>query len=354
MKILVINPGSTSTKIAVYDMDKELFSKSIEHSKEELAPFKKISDQLEFRKETILKALKEAGFDLSEFACISARGGNIHPVPSGTYIVNEKMVQDMLSLKYGAHPSNLGAPIAYELARQYNIPAFIVDPVVVDEMEMVNKITGLKGILRQAKDHPLNQKAVSREVAKSLGKKYEECNFVVAHLGGGISVAAHRKGRIIDVNNALNGDGPFSPERAGDLPNVSVVEMCFSGNYTKEEILKMLAGNGGFVSHLGTNSLKEVLSRIEQGDEYAKLVYDAMVLQISKWIGIMAVVLKGEVDGVILTGGMAKSEKLVNDIKEYVKFIAPVYTVAGEFEMKALMEGALRVLRGEEEAKTYE
>ncbi|MGC8576148.1 MAG: butyrate kinase [Caldisericum sp.] len=354
MKILVINPGSTSTKIAVYDMDKELFSKSIEHSKEELAPFKKISDQLEFRKETILKALKEAGFDLSEFACISARGGNIHPVPSGTYIVNEKMVQDMLSLKYGAHPSNLGAPIAYELARQYNIPAFIVDPVVVDEMEMVNKITGLKGILRQAKDHPLNQKAVSREVAKSLGKKYEECNFVVAHLGGGISVAAHRKGRIIDVNNALNGDGPFSPERAGDLPNVSVVEMCFSGNYTKEEILKMLAGNGGFVSHLGTNSLKEVLSRIEQGDEYAKLVYDAMVLQISKWIGIMAVVLKGEVDGVILTGGMAKSEKLVNDIKEYVKFIAPVYTVAGEFEMKALMEGALRVLKGEEEAKTYE
>jgi butyrate kinase len=354
VKILVINPGSTSTKIAVYDMDKELFSKSIEHSKEELAPFKKISDQLEFRKETILKALKEAGFDLSEFACISARGGNIHPVPSGTYIVNEKMVQDMLSLKYGAHPSNLGAPIAYELARQYNIPAFIVDPVVVDEMEMVNKITGLKGILRQAKDHPLNQKAVSREVAKSLGKKYEECNFVVAHLGGGISVAAHRKGRIIDVNNALNGDGPFSPERAGDLPNVSVVEMCFSGNYTKEEILKMLAGNGGFVSHLGTNSLKEVLSRIEQGDEYAKLVYDAMVLQISKWIGIMAVVLKGEVDGVILTGGMAKSEKLVNDIKEYVKFIAPVYTVAGEFEMKALMEGALRVLRGEEEAKTYE
>lgn len=354
MKILVINPGSTSTKIAVYDMDKELFSKSIEHSKEELAPFKKISDQLEFRKETILKALKEAGFDLSEFACISARGGNIHPVPSGTYIVNEKMVQDMLSLKYGAHPSNLGAPIAYELARQYNIPAFIVDPVVVDEMEMVNKITGLKGILRQAKDHPLNQKAVSREVAKSLGKKYEECNFVVAHLGGGISVAAHRKGRIIDVNNALNGDGPFSPERAGDLPNVSVVEMCFSGNYTKEEILKMLAGNGGFVSHLGTNSLKEVLSRIEQGDEYAKLVYDAMVLQISKWIGIMAVVLKGEVDGVILTGGMAKSEKLVNDIKEYVKFIAPVYTVPGEFEMKALMEGALRVLKGEEEAKTYE
>ncbi|BAL80366.1 butyrate kinase [Caldisericum exile] len=354
MKILVINPGSTSTKIAVYDMEKELFSKSIEHSKEELAPFKKISDQLEFRKETILNALKEAGFDLKEFACISARGGNIHPVPSGTYVVNEKMVQDMLSLKYGAHPSNLGAPIAYELSKQYSIPAFIVDPVVVDEMEMVNKITGLRGILRQAKDHPLNQKAVSREVAKFLGKKYEECNFIVAHLGGGISVAAHKKGKIVDVNNALNGDGPFSPERAGDLPNVAVVEMCFSGNYTKEEILKMLAGNGGFVSHLGTNSLKEVLLKIEQGDEYAKLVYDAMVLQIAKWIGIMAVVLKGFVDGIILTGGMAKSEKLVSDIKEYVGFIAPVYTVPGEFEMKALMEGALRVLKGEEEAKTYE
>lgn len=354
MKILVINPGSTSTKIAVYEDEQEIFSKSIEHPKEELSKFAKISDQFEFRKETVLKTLKEAGFDLKDFACISARGGNIHPVPSGTYIVNQKMVDDMLSLKYGAHPSNLGAPIAFELANQYNIPAFIVDPVIVDEMEMVNKITGLKGILRQAKDHPLNQKAVSREVAKRLGKKYEECNFVVAHLGGGISVAAHKKGRIVDVNNALNGDGPFSPERAGDLPNISVVDLCFSGNYTRDEILKMLAGKGGFMSHLGTNSLKEVLSRIEQGDEYAKLVYDAMVLQISKWIGIMAVVLKGNVDGIILTGGMAQSEKLVKDITEYVKFIAPVYTVPGEFEMKALAEGALRVLRGEEKPKTYE
>lgn len=354
MKILVINPGSTSTKIAVYEDEKELFSKSIEHSKEELAPFKKISDQLEFRKETILKTLKEANFDLKDFACISSRGGNIHPVSSGTYIVNEKMVEDMLSLRYGAHPSNLGAPIAFELSKQYGIPAFIVDPVVVDEMEPVYKITGLKGILRQAKDHPLNQKAVAREVAKKLNRRYEECNFVVAHLGGGISVAAHRKGRIIDVNNALNGDGPFSPERAGDLPNVSLVEMCFSQQYTKEEILKMLAGNGGFMSHLQTNSLKEVLKKIEEGDEYAKLVFDAMVLQISKWIGIMSVSLKGQVDGIILTGGMAHSTQLVEGIKEYVSFIAPIYVVAGEFEMKALMEGALRVLRGEEEPKTYD
>jgi len=354
MKILVINPGSTSTKIAVYEDEKEIFSKTIEHSKEELAPYPKISDQLEFRKEKILKALKEANFNLSEFSAISARGGNIHPVPSGTYLVNEKMVEDMLSLRYGAHASNLGAPIAFELSKQFNIPAFIVDPVVVDEMEMVNKITGLKGILRQAKDHPLNQKAVAREIAKRLNKKYEECNFVVAHLGGGASVAAHRHGKIIDVNNALNGDGPFTPERAGDLPNVSVVEMCFSGNYTKDEILQLLAGKGGFVSHLGTNSLKEVLKRIDEGDEYAKLVYDAMVLQISKWIGIMSVVLKGKIDGIILTGGMCYSDRLVKDIKEYVSWIGEVFVVAGEFEMKALAEGALRVLRGEEQVKTYE
>lgn len=354
MKILVINPGSTSTKIAVYEDEKEIFSKTIEHSKEELSPYPKISDQLEFRKEKILKALKEANFNLSEFSAISARGGNIHPVPSGTYLVNEKMVEDMLSLRYGAHASNLGAPIAFELSKQFNIPAFIVDPVVVDEMEMVNKITGLKGILRQAKDHPLNQKAVAREIAKRLNKKYEECNFVVAHLGGGASVAAHRHGKIIDVNNALNGDGPFTPERAGDLPNVSVVEMCFSGNYTKDEILQLLAGKGGFVSHLGTNSLKEVLKRIDEGDEYAKLVYDAMVLQISKWIGIMSVVLKGKIDGIILTGGMCYSDRLVKDIKEYVSWIGEVFVVAGEFEMKALAEGALRVLRGEEQVKTYE
>ena len=353
MRILVINPGSTSTKIAVFDDEKEIFLKSIEHSKEELAQFKKISDQLEFRKETILKALKEANFDISTFDAISSRGGNIHPVPSGTYLVNEKMVDDMISLRYGAHPSNLGAPIAFELSNQYGIPAFIVDPVVVDEMEMVNKITGIRGILRQAKDHPLNQKAVAREVAKKLGKKYEECNFIVAHLGGGISVGAHRQGKIVDVNNCLHGDGPLTPERAGDIPNISLVEMCFSGNYTKDEIVNILAGKGGFVSHLGTNSLKEVLKRISEGDDYAKLVYDAMILQISKWIGIMAVVLKGDIDGIILTGGMANSENVVKDITGYVKFLAPIFVVAGEFEMKALMEGALRVLRGEEKPKEY-
>lgn len=354
MKILVINPGSTSTKIAVYEDEKEIFSKTIEHSKEELSKFQKISDQLEFRKETILNVLNNEHFDLKRFNAISARGGNIHPVPSGTYIVNEKMVNDMLSLKYGAHASNLGAPIAFELSKEFNIPAFIVDPVIVDEMELVNKITGIKGILRQAKDHPLNQKAVGRVVAKQLNKTYEDCNFVIAHLGGGISIAAHRKGKIIDVNNALNGDGPFTPERAGDIPNVSLVEMCFSNQYTKDEILNLLAGKGGLVSHLNTNSLKEVFKRIQDGDEYAKVVYEAMVLQISKWIGIMSVVLKGKIDAIILTGGMCYSDKLVKDITSYVGWIAQVIPVPGEFEMKALAEGALRVLRKEEEPKTYE
>lgn len=353
MKILVINPGSTSTKIAVYENEQEIFSKNIVHSRDEISKYKVISDQLDFRKELVINTVKEAGFNLSDFSAISCRGGNVHPVESGVYRVNEKMVEDLLSLVYGAHPSNLAAPIGYEIGKQFNIPVFTVDHVVVDEMQQIAKITGLKGIVRHAKDHPLNQKAAAREVAKLLGKKYEECNFIVAHLGGGISVASHRKGKIIDVNNALNGDGPFSPERAGSLPNVDVVEMCFSGKYKKEEILSLLAGKGGLVSHLGTNSLIDALKMVEDGNEYAKLVFDAMVYQIAKEIGAHASVLKGEVDGVIVTGGLAYSEVLVRELKDYVSYIAPFFAVPGEHEMEALAKGALRALNGEEQVKEY-
>jgi butyrate kinase len=353
MKILIINPGSTSTKISIFEGEKELLSKKIHHSKEELATFKKISDQFEFRKNIILNFLKENGYSVNDFDAIGARGGNTHPLESGVYQVNKKMVDDLISLRYGAHASNLGAPLAYALAKEVNIPAFIVDPVIVDEMQPVAKITGLKGIEREARDHPLNQKAAAREAAKELGIAYEKGNFIVAHLGGGISVATHKKGKMIDENNALNGDGPFSPERAGDLPNIAVVNLCFSGKYTKEEIKKMLSGKGGLVSHLGTNSLIDVLSRIKNGDKYAKLVFDAMVYQISKEIGKHAVVLKGNVDGIVLTGGLAKSEELVNSIKDYVSFIAPVFVYPGEHEMEAIARGVRLALTGKEKIKEY-
>lgn len=353
MKILVINPGSTSTKIAVYEDEQEIFSKNISHSREEISKFPKISDQLEFRKEIVLEAMEEAGFKISELSAIACRGGNIRPVESGVYSVSEKMVEELLSLKYGAHPSNLAAPIGFEIGREFNKPVFTVDHVVVDEMQKVAKIAGLKGIERHAKDHPLNQKAAAREVAKKLGKKYNECNFIVAHLGGGISVASHRKGRIIDVNNALNGDGPFSPERAGNLPNIDLVEMCFSGNYTKEQLLSMLTGKGGLVSHLGTNSLIEVEKMIQEGNDYAKLVFEAMVYQVAKEIGAHAAVLKGDIDAVVVTGGLAYSEMLVEKLKDYISSIAPVFVVAGEHEMEALAKGVLRALKGEEEVKEY-
>ncbi len=353
MRILVINPGSTSTKLSIFENGKQIISEKISHSKEELSNFKKISDQFDFRKKIIEDFLKKHGFSISDFDAIGARGGNTHPLESGVYRVNQKMVEDLLSLKYGAHASNLGAPLAFSIASEVGIPAFIVDPVIVDEMQPIAKLTGLKGIMRKAKDHPLNQKAAARIVAEKLGKTYENANFIVAHLGGGISVASHKKGRMIDENNALNGDGPFSPERSGDIPNISLVELCFSGKYTKEEIKKMLAGRGGLVSHLGTNSLIDVLEMIKNGDEYAKLVFDAMIYQIAKEIGKHAAVLKGNVDAIILTGGLARSNELTEGIKEYVSFIAPVFIVPGEHEMEAIERGVRLALLGKEKIKEY-
>ncbi len=353
-KILVINPGSTSTKIAVFEEDKAVFSKTLRHSAEELKTFERIIDQLEFRKDAVLNALKEAGFDLNEFSAIAARGGLIHPVPSGTYLVNEDMVKDLKEGRYGEHASNLGALIAKDIASKIGKKAYIVDPVVVDEMEEIARISGLKGIKRKPLWHALNQKAVARRAAKDLRKEYENANLVVVHLGGGISVAAHKKGKVVDVNNALNGDGPFAPERAGGLPTVSLAKLCYSGKYTFEEMKKNLAGKGGLVSHLGTNSAIEVEKMIEKGDSHAKLIYEAMAYQIAKTIGEMATVLEGKVDAVIITGGLAHSDMLVNWVKERVSFIAPVKVYPGEDEMKALAEGVLRVLKGEEKEKTYE
>jgi butyrate kinase len=353
-KILVINPGSTSTKIAVFDGETSVFEKTIRHSSEEVKNFDKIVDQYEFRVGVILGELKNNNFRIEEFSAIAGRGGLLHPIESGTYKVNEGMVQDLLEGRYGEHASNLGAIISKSLGDRYGIPSFIVDPVVVDEMEPLARYSGLKGIERKAIWHALNQKAVARLVAKDVGRPYDKLNLIVVHLGGGISVAAHRKGRVVDINNALNGDGPFAPERAGGLPTISLIDLCLSKKYTYEEMKKMLAGKGGLVSHLGTNSAIEVEKRIADNDEYARLVYEAMAYQVAKSVGEMATVLMGEVDAIVLTGGLANSDILVNWIQERVSFIAPVLVYAGEDEMRALALGVLRVLRGEEKEKTYE
>jgi len=353
LKILAINPGSTSTKISLYENEIPIFTKNLSHSAEEIKKYDKISDQYEFRKEIILNAVKESGTDLSEIDVIVGRGGNMKPVQGGTYEINEAMVKDLKIGVMGQHASNLGGIIAHSIATELGICSYVVDPVVVDEFEEYARISGMPGIERKSKDHPLNQKAAARKAAKELGGTYADYNFIVAHLGGGISVGVHKKGKVVDVNNALDGDGPFSPERSGGVPIGSLVDMCFSGEYSKEEIKKKITGNGGLVAYLGTNDGREVQKRIKSGDKYAKLIYETMAYQISKEIGAAAAVLKGDVNAVILTGGIAYDNEFVSWIRERVEFIAPVKVYPGENEMEALVQGVLRVLRGEEQLKSY-
>ena len=354
MKQLIINPGSTSTKIAVYADEKMIFEKTIRHTNEELWPFNKVADQFQFRKEIVISALNENDISLNELDAVVGRGGVINPIEGGTYAVNDRMIEDAKLSVRGEHASNLGAMLARSIADEVNIPSFIVDPVVVDEMEDVARISGHPYFERICIWHALNQKAVARRAAKErFGKKYEEMNFVVAHLGGGISVGAHKKGRVIDVNNALNGEGPFSPERSGSLPEAQLVKACFSGNYSQAEINKMVVGKGGISAYLGTNSAKEVSDRAKAGDEKAKLIYSAMAYQVAKAIGEYAVVLDGNVDAILITGGIAYDNSFVQMIEDKVKFIAEVITYPGEDELLALAQGGLRVLNGIEESKTY-
>ncbi|GAB6118406.1 butyrate kinase [Thermoanaerobacter brockii subsp. lactiethylicus] len=351
--ILVINPGSTSTKVAVFRDKEPVFTETLRHSTEELSKYKSIIDQFEFRTQAILNMLKEKGISLSEIDAIVGRGGLLKPIESGTYIVNEKMIEDLKKAERGEHASNLGGIIAYTLAKEHNIPAYIVDPVVVDELEDIARITGMPEIEKSSIFHALNQKAIARRLAADLNKKYEEVNLIIAHLGGGISIGAHKHGRVVDVNDALNGEGPFSPERAGGLPVLDLVKLCYSGKYTYQEMKKKLIGQGGVVAHLGTNDVREVYKKIEEGDKKAELVLEAMAYQTAKEIGAMAVVLKGHVDAIGITGGIAYNEDFVKRISERVKFIAPVYVYPGEDEMLALAQGAYRVLSGEEKAKMY-
>lgn len=351
--IFVINPGSTTTKIALFEGERVVFAEELRHDVHELAAYKTVYDQRAFRTKLVRDAMKKNKVDLRTLDAIACRGGNMKPVEGGTYQVTPEMLQDLRIGVMGQHASNLGAIIGNDIAAEYGLPVYVTDPVIVDEMEDVARISGCPEIPRKSKDHPLNQKAAARKAAAELDSIYEKLNLIIVHMGGGISVGIHRQGRMIDVNNSLDGDGPFSPERAGGIPFGSLIDICYSGRYTKEELRKHLVGRGGLAAYLGTNDARQVVCRINEGDEKARLVYEAMAYQIAKEIGSGATVLKGQVDAIVLTGGLAHDSLLTGWIKERVNFIAPVMVYAGEFEMEALAQGAIRVLCSQEEPKQY-
>ena len=354
-KILIINPGSTSTKVAVFQDKEQVFKKNIKHSVEEIAKFDRISDQFSYRKDTILNELKNEGIDLGGLSAVVGRGGLLHPLTSGVYEVNEAMIKDLTAASYGEHACNLGGLIANDIAKEYGVKAYIADPVVVDEMEDVARYSGHPLFPRVSIFHALNQKMIARQHAEAVGKKYEDLNLIGVHLGGGISVGAHKKGRVVDVNNALNGDGPFTPERSGALPSGPLMKACFSGKYTKKDIDLMLKGQGGFVAYLGTNDALEVENAVKAGNKEWEKVYRAMAYQVAKEIGgLAASALDMDVDGIFITGGMAYDKNFCGIIKEHVDKIAPVYVYPGEDEMKALALNGLMVLNGETDVKVYE
>ena len=350
-KILAINPGSTSTKVALYDEERPSLDLTLRHTAEQIARYTNIIDQLGWRREMILTALSEHGFDIMQLSAVIGRGGLVRPIPAGVYEVNEAMRRDLTNATM-EHASNLGGLLAAEIAAMAGVKAYIADPVVVDEMEEVARLSGHPDCPRRSIFHALNQKATARLHCDRIGIVYEKANLVVAHLGG-ISVAAHKQGRVVDVNNALDGDGPFAPERAGSLPAGEFADLCFSGRYTRREVQKMLAGQGGLVAHLGTNSMMQVSERIVQGDEKARLVAEAMCYGISKQIGAMAAAMCGRVDAVILTGGIAHNEFVVRYIEQHCSFIAPVSVYPGENELESLVANALVVLRGTIVPKVY-
>lgn len=350
--ILVINPGSTSTKIAIFNQEgKEIFKETISHSAEEFSQFKSLSEQGSVRKKIILDTLKKKNIDTDSLKAIIGRGGVLKPLKAGTYEVNDKLIFDLKNSPI-EHASNLGGIITSEIAKTVDVPAYIADPVSVDEFTDIARISGLKGIERKSLLHTLNIRANAFRYAKEQSKKLEELNLIIAHLGGGISIAPIEKGKIIDVNNANDG-GPFSPERTGALPNKALIHLCYSGKYSEKELNKLITHQGGLVSYLGTNDLREVIKMIEKGDNYAKLIFEGMCYQIAKEIGAMAIVLKGKVEVIILTGGVAHSEILINRIKDRVGWIAPIVVYPGEEEMKALAEAVIRVIKGEEKVKIY-
>jgi len=352
MFILAINPGTTSTKMAVFQDDKMILEEKIEHSAASLQHYKNIFEQYDYRLNLILNVLKINQIDLRLLNAVVGRGGLLKPIEGGTYTVNQTMLNDLKNAIRGQHASNLGAVLAHGIAEPLGIPSYIVDPVAVDELEPVARVSGLPDFQRESLLHTLNHKAVARKVAKEMGKKYEELNFVVAHLGTGTSIAAHKKGRAIDLNDA-RGEGPFSLERCGGVNAYDMMRLCFSGKYTENELTEKMYAKGGVYAHLGTKDIREVQKMADSGDERAKLVLEAMIYQVAKEIGAQAAVLYGDVNRIILTGGMAYSHEIVDKIAAMVKFIAPIEVVPGEEELKSLYLGALRVLNGEETAKIY-
>jgi len=352
--ILAINPGSTSTKFSLFEEANLIFEKTLRHSPEELNHFEKITDQFHFRKDLIMNELSERKIDFARIAAVVGRGGLVKPIESGIYKVNQKMIDDLTAGISGQHASNLGGLIANDIASSFiSAEAYIVDPVVVDEMQPYARISGHPEIQRISIFHALNQKAVARIYATSVNRKYEELNLIIAHMGGGISVGAHKNGKVIDVNNALNGDGPFSPERSGGLPSGQLADLCFSGRYSHEEIKTMITGTGGMMAYLGTNSFIEVCKMAEDGNTDAILIFNAASYQVGKEIGAMAAVLNGKVDAIILTGGMAYQEEFTDKIKSMVGYMADIIVYPGEDEMKALAYNGLLALDGKIEIKTY-
>lgn len=352
-KLLIINPGSTSTKIAVYEDEKPVLTETIRHSSEEIGKYATIYDQFEFRKKVILDTLKKEGIELNTLNAIVGRGGLLKPIESGTYAVNDAMLKDLKVGVQGQHAANLAGIIANDIGKKLGIPAYIVDPIVVDELDPVARISGIPELPRRSIFHALNQKAVAKRYSKEHGKKYEDVNLIVVHMGGGVTVGVHKGGRVIDVNNGLDGEGPFAPERSGGVPEGALVDLCFSGKYTREEVRKKINGKGGVVAYLNTNDFRDAVDSRDKGDKKAKLITDAFIYQVSKEIGQCSTVLCGKVDAILLTGGIAYNKWVTGEITKRVGFIAPVVVYPGEDEMLALAQGGLRVLKGEEKAKEY-
>ena len=353
--ILAINPGSTSTKIAVYQNTNPVFLKNIKHTTDELKKFETIAEQYPFRKEIILKELEKAEIHMDYIQAVVGRGGLLKPIESGVYEVNDAMVRDLKNSPVGEHASNLGGLIALDIANSLpNAKAYIADPVVVDELSPLARVSGHPAFRRKSVFHALNQKAVARTFAKSIMRKYEDLNLIVVHLGGGITVGAHEKGRVVDVNNGLDGEGPFSPERSGTLPIGDLIKIAFSGRYTKEKLMSMVVGEGGLVAYLGSNSAYEIENRAINGDTEAKFYFDAMAYQVAKAIGSLCPVLYGNVDAILITGGIANSTYFVNQIIERCHRIAPIHVYPGEDEMRALALNGLMVIKGEVVPSVYD
>ena len=353
IKSLIINPGSTSTKIGVFEDETLLFEETLRHSTEEIAQYASIVDQKDFRKEIIMNLLKEKNFDIHSLQVVVGRGGMLKPIPGGTYAVTDELLEDLKIGKQGQHASNLGGILAREIGDSIGVPSYIVDPVVVDELMPIARYSGVPELPRTSVFHALNQKAVAKRFAKEKNVAYDSLRLIVVHMGGGVSVGAHEKGRVIDVFNALDGDGAFSPERAGAVPSGALIRMCFSGEYTEKEVYKKIVGGGGFNAYLGTNDMRDVAKMIDEGDTHADEVREAFILQVCKNIGSMSCVLKGKVDAIIVTGGIAYNKAVVDKMEERAGFIAPFTVYPGEDELLALAQGALRVLNGEEKAMEY-